>query len=234
MRGLTKLIPIGLAALVALALVAVAQAQAPPALPTIVTGTVTINGVAAPSGTPLAAFLDSTECGTTTTGAGGSYTVQVGGRVGNPAICDQANGIIRFAVAIGGQVLPAAQTGTRVQGALQTINLTITTTQPTPSPTPPGGTPPPAVTPTPAPLPRPPTVTPTPAPAPRPPTVTPPPVTPPPATPPAVTPAPTPAAPPKTGVGSDAGGGSGWGSLAVAGAAAIALVGAVALRRASR
>lgn len=135
MRGLKKMWKggvVALGALLAISLAAVAQAQAPPALPTIVTGSVTIDGAPAPAGAAVVAWIGGENCGSATTAAGGTYTVQVGGRPGNAAACDQANASISFTVN-GKEATGAA---TRIQGALQTVNLVASTATPTPAPTP--------------------------------------------------------------------------------------------------
>lgn len=129
--GMAKSAFLALAVLAALLLLGRANAQLP-ALPTIVSGTVTADGVPAPAGKLVVALIDGSECGSTATAAGSSYTLQVGGRPGNPPICDQSGATISFAV----DGKPAQETTTRQPGALVTLNLTVTTATPIPTPAP--------------------------------------------------------------------------------------------------
>lgn len=128
------------------------HAQAPPALPTIVTGTAAIDGRPAPAGTTVTALIASNNCGDKAVQPDGTYVVQVGGRPGNAPACDQLGATIEFA--IGNQA--ATGTTTRELGQLKQVNLTATTQTiavPTPLPTvtpPPAGAAQPVVTPPPA------------------------------------------------------------------------------------
>lgn len=133
-----------------------ARAQQPPALPTIVTGSVTISGQPAPVGTLVMALMEGNNCGDARVRPDNIYVLQVGGRPGNPAPCDQLGANIQFVVAdpaiATGQGLAATGSTVREQGALkQGVNLaaagqpqSIPTPLPTPSilPSAPGAQPP--------------------------------------------------------------------------------------------
>lgn len=111
---------LGLVVLSVVAMASTVLAQVP-VLPTIVTGTVTVGGALAPAGRTVTANIENAECGTTTTGSDGTYTLQVGGRPGNPAACDQVGATIRLRV--DGTLAP--ETTTREPATLKTVNLVV-------------------------------------------------------------------------------------------------------------
>lgn len=138
-------------------------------------GTVTVNGQAASSGTPVTAKIGDTDCGTTTVTSGGNYVIDVPGVTINPNCGRNGQSTVTFQV--GSQA--ATQTATYRDGGYQQLNLTVGGggTQPTATATAaPTATPRPTTTPAPTAAPTTaPTAAPTTAPTatPPPPTVTP-------------------------------------------------------------
>ena len=108
---MTKAKVLALLAVMAMVLIvpAVAFAQAVP--PHIFIGSVTVNGLNAPSGTVVSAVVDGVEQGNTTVSSAGSYTLQV----------SQGSGTdITFMV----DSLTASETATWQQGGADVLNLT--------------------------------------------------------------------------------------------------------------
>lgn len=132
---------IGLAAVLGVTLLGASSAfaESPPNPPSRFAGTVTIDGVKAPSGTVIEARIGSTSCGTTTTfdqGGNANYVLDV------PALdpgatpnCGTENAAVTFIV--GGKV--ANETGSWKNYQLNVLNLTVTSPTPTPSVSPTGG-----------------------------------------------------------------------------------------------
>jgi len=108
---MTKAKILALLAVMAMVLIvpAVAFAQAVP--PHIFIGSVTVNGLSAPSGTVVSAVVDGVEQGNTTVSSSGSYTLQVSQGSGTDII---------FMV----DTLTAAETATWQQGGADVLNLT--------------------------------------------------------------------------------------------------------------
>jgi len=108
---MTKAKVLALLAVMAMVLIvpAVAFAQAVP--PHIFIGSVTVNGLSAPSGTAVSAVVDGVEQGKTTVSSAGSYTLQVSQGSGTDII---------FMV----DTLTASETATWQQGGADVLNLT--------------------------------------------------------------------------------------------------------------
>ena len=108
---MTKAKILALLAVMAMVLIvpAVAFAQAVP--PHVFIGSVTVNGLSAPSGTVVSAVVDGVEQGNTTVSSSGSYTLQVSQGSGTDII---------FMV----DTLTAAETATWQQGGADVLNLT--------------------------------------------------------------------------------------------------------------
>ena len=111
---MTKAKVLALLAVMAMVLIvpAVAFAQAVP--PHIFIGSVTVNGLSAPSGTVVSAVVDGVEQGKTTVSASGSYTLQVSQGSGTDVV---------FMV----DTLTASETATWQQGGADVLNLTAGT-----------------------------------------------------------------------------------------------------------
>ena len=107
---MTKAKVLALLAVMAMVLIvpAVAFAQAVP--PHIFIGSVTVNGLSAPSGTAVSAVVDGVEQGKTTVSSAGSYTLQVSQGSGTDII---------FMV----DTLTASETATWQQGGADVLNL---------------------------------------------------------------------------------------------------------------
>ena len=108
---MTKAKLLALLAVMAMVLIvpAVAFAQAVP--PHIFIGSVTVNGLNAPSGTVVSAVIDGVEQGNTTVSNAGSYTLQVSQGSGTDVV---------FMV----DTLTASETATWQQGGADVLNLT--------------------------------------------------------------------------------------------------------------
>jgi len=108
---MTKAKILALLAVMAMVLIvpAVAFAQAVP--PHIFIGSVTVNGLSAPSGTVVSAVIDGVEQGNATVSSSGSYTLQVSQGSGTDII---------FMV----DTLTASETATWQQGGADVLNLT--------------------------------------------------------------------------------------------------------------
>ena len=111
---MTKAKVLALLAVMAMGLIvpAVAFAQAVP--PHIFIGSVTVNGLSAPSGTVVSAVIDGVEQGNATVSAAGSYTLQVSQGSGTDVV---------FMV----DTLTASETATWQQGGADVLNLTAGT-----------------------------------------------------------------------------------------------------------
>ena len=111
---MTKAKLLALLAVMAMVLIvpAVAFAQAVP--PHIFIGSVTVNGLSAPSGTVVSAVIDGVEQGNATVSAAGSYTLQVSQGSGTDVV---------FMV----DTLTASETATWQQGGADVLNLTAGT-----------------------------------------------------------------------------------------------------------
>jgi len=111
---MTKAKLLALVAVMAMVLIvpAVAFAQAVP--PHIFIGSVTVNGLSAPSGTVVSAVIDGVEQGNTTVSTAGSYTLQVSQGSGTDVV---------FMV----DTLTASETATWQQGGADVVNLTAGT-----------------------------------------------------------------------------------------------------------
>ena len=108
---MTKAKLLALLAVMAMVLIvpAVAFAQAVP--PHIFIGSVTVNGLSAPSGTVVSAVIDGVEQGNATVSTAGSYTLQVSQGSGTDVV---------FMV----DTLTASETATWQQGGADVVNLT--------------------------------------------------------------------------------------------------------------
>ena len=111
---MTKAKVLALLAVMAMVLIvpAVAFAQAVP--PHIFIGSVTVNGLSAPSGTVVSAVIDGVEQGNATVSTAGSYTLQVSQGSGTDVV---------FMV----DTLTASETATWQQGGADVVNLTAGT-----------------------------------------------------------------------------------------------------------
>ena len=111
---MTKAKLLALLAVMAMVLIvpAVAFAQAVP--PHIFIGSVTVNGLSAPSGTVVSAVIDGVEQGNATVSTAGSYTLQVSQGSGTDVV---------FMV----DTLTASETATWQQGGADVVNLTAGT-----------------------------------------------------------------------------------------------------------
>ena len=108
---MTKMRVLALLAVMMMVLMVPAVASAQQVPPHILTGTVTVNGLSAPAGTAVYAFIDGVQQGSATVAANGTYVLQV----------SQGSGTdISFLV----DTLTAAETASWEQGGADVLDLT--------------------------------------------------------------------------------------------------------------
>ena len=104
-----------------------------PPMPYSPWGTLTIDGVLAPAGVPIAAWIDGVQYALTFTTAGGWYTIDVPGD--DPDTPEKDGGWPGDVVVFMIGAVPADQTGEWQSGVSPELHLTVTLTTATPTPT---------------------------------------------------------------------------------------------------
>ena len=109
------------------------SAWAAPPMPYSPWGTAEINGRPAPDGTQVIALIGDVQYGSTTTTGGGWYSIDVPGD--DPDTPQKDGGLSGETVVFKVDGRTAAPTGTWISGAAPRLNLTVTVSTPTVTPT---------------------------------------------------------------------------------------------------